>query len=754
MPKVSPAQQSFNAGEVSPLVYGRTDVGDIKNALRTCLRYIPVVQGPLVRCPGTRFAAEVKDSSKATRIIRFEFSTTQAYIIELGDQYARFYKDDAQIALTSQAITAITKTNPAVVTYTGADTYANGDRVAITGVVGMGQVNNREFAVANVNVGANTFELSGVNSTAYDTYTSGGTIAEIVEISTPYLEADLFNLGVSAQSADTLYIFGAGYAPRKLTRSSHTVWTLSTITFRDGPYLPINSTTTTLTLSATTGSVTVTASTPVFTVTSDIGRLIRWKDPAGNWTWLTITATASTTSVTATISGPDASAGTATVNWRLGVWSITTGYPICGGFYEDRLFAGGPASYPQRLDGSNSSDYENMAPSNAAGTVADSNAVSYSLTANSVNNIFWMSDDEKALVVGTAGGVWTVRPSTLSEALSPTNVSAKRAAGTAAARVAPVRAGDSLLFVQRALRKVMGFIYSSQSDKFIAVDATRLAPHIAKSGVKEMAYASEPHNIAWAVRNDGVLAALTINGADAVTGWHRHIIGGAFSTGNAVVESVASIPNPAGDADEVWLVVKRTINGSTRRFIEYFAPFMEDDDDIADAYFVDAGLTYSGSATSTLSGLMPWEGQTLSVLTDGAAHPDVVVSSGKITLNGEYSKIHIGYGYNSDGALLRLDAGSADGTSIGKLQRIPNVVFKLLRSVGLKVGKTLDDLDTVIFRTSADDTDTAVPPFTGDKVVEVNGDYDTDTYVAWRQDQPLPSTILVIAPQLKTEDKG
>lgn len=758
MPKVSPVQQNFNAGEFAPLAYGRTDIGAYKNGLRTCLRYIPTIQGPIIRCPGTKFAAEVKDSSKATRLIRFEFSTTQAYILEFGDLYMRVYKDDAQVAAASQAITNITKANPAVVTYSGADTYANGDRVAITGVVGMSQVNNREFTVANVNAGANTFELSGVNSTGYDTYTSGGTIAEIFEIVTPYVEADLFQLKVT-QSADTLYIAHPGYAPRKLTRASHTSWTLTTITFLDGPYLPINTTTTTLTPSAATGAgVTVTASATTGIngdtgfQTTDVGRFIRVLQ-TGVWGYAVITGWTSTTVVTVTIINTWTSTA-AKLSWRLGVWSATTGYPAAVGFYEDRLFFGGPTSYPQRLDGSKSSDYENFAPTDTAGTVANDNAVSYSLTAKSVNAIRWLDDDEKALVVGTVGGIWTVRPSSLSEGLSPTNVSAKRASSTGTANVSPVRAGGTLLFVQRALRKVLGFLYSAQVDKFQAVDTTRLAPHITKSGVKELAYQEEPYNVAWAVRTDGVLIAVTFNDVDAVLGWHRHVLGGSFSTGAAVVESVACIPSPDSSYDEVWLIVKRTINGATRRFVEYMMPPFGDDADQEDAYFVDAGLTYDGAPVAALGSLYPWEGQTLSVLVDGAAHPDVTVTNGKVTLNDSYSVIHIGFGYNSDGALLRLDAGAADGTAIGKLQRFSSVVFQFYRSIGLKVGKDLDTLDTISFRNASDPTDSPVPLFTGNKRVELNGDYDTDSYIAWRQDQPLPSTILAIAPQLKTEDRN
>lgn len=751
MPKASPIQSNFNSGEFSPLVYGRVDYKKYPSGMKTCLNHVVLVQGPAQGRSGTKFAAEVKDSSKKTRVVRFEFSTTQAYIIEFGDQYLRYYKDNARVTLTAQNVTGITKANPAVVTYSGADTYANGDRVVITGVVGMHQVNNREFTVANVNAGANTFELSGVNSSAYGTYTSGGEIAELYEISTPYLEADLFQLKFN-QSADTLYIAHPSYAQRKLTRSAHTSWTLSTITFSDGPYLATNVSATTLTLSGTTGSVTVTASAATFTVTTDIGRLIRWKDPANNWTWLTITATASTTSVTATISGPDASAGTATVNWRLGVWSITTGFPGAVSFFEDRLFWGGSTSYPQRLDGSKSGDYENMAPTNAAGTIANDNAVAFTLNASDVNVIRWLADDEKGLLVGTVGGEWLVRPSTQSEALSPTNISAKRSTTYGSANVQPIRAGRSTIFVQRLARKLRELAYVFEVDGFRAPDLTVLSEHVTRGGITEIAYQQEPQSIVWGVRADGILTGLTYEREQEVVGWHRHQIGGVFGSGSAVVESVAVIPSSDGTRHEAWLVVKRTINGGTKRYIEHLTKLYEDGDNQEDAFFVDSGLTYDGASTSTITGLFHLEGQTVAILANGAAHPTKTVSGGAVTLDRAVTKAQIGLPYNMDGALLRLESGAADGTAQGKTKRIHRVVFRLHNTLGLKIGPDFDHLTPVIFRSASDDTNAAVPLFSGDKLELWDGDYDRDGYICWRQDQPLPVTVEAVMPQLHTQD--
>lgn len=613
MAKASPIQQAFNAGELSPLVYSRTDIAKVKNGMTLSLNGIPLVQGGWTRRPGEYYVAPTK-ANGAARLVRFEFSTTQAYILEFGNLYIRFYKDNAAITVTAQAITGITQANPGVVTYGGADTYANGDSVEVSGVVGMTQVNGRRFTVAGVDTGANTFQLADedgnlVDTSGYTAYSSGGTVAEVYTVTTTYASADIAALKLT-QSADTLYITHPSYAPRKLTRTAHTSWTLSTITFSDGPYLTTNATTTTLTLSGTSGSVTVTASAVTGInsnagfATTDVGRLIRWKDSGGNWTWLTITAWTSTTVVTATISGPNASAGTATTNWRLGVWSPTTGYPAAVCFFEDRLAMGGATNYPQRVDLSNSGEYENFAPSNAGGTVASSNAVSATLNASDVNVIRWLQDDEKGLLVGTVGGEWIIRPSSQSEALSATNIAAKRSTTYGSANISPLRAGKATLYIQRSGRKLRELAYVYQDDGFRAPDMTLLSEHITYGGITGMAYQQETQSVIWCVRSDGALLGFTYERDQDVLGWHKHFFGGyadAAHETRAVVESVATIPATDGRRDEVWVIVKRYINGATRRYVGYLKKIWERGDAQSDAFYVDSGLTLNNTVAATLT---------------------------------------------------------------------------------------------------------------------------------------------------------
>lgn len=750
MPKVSPLQSNFGGGEFSPLAQGRVDADRYKTGLNTCLNYIPLMQGALTRRPGTKFVAEVKDSTAVTRLVHFEFSTTQAYMIEFGNLYCRFYKNNALITLAAQNIGGILKSNPAIVSLV-AHGYSNGDRVFIANALGMTQVDNREFTVAGAT--ADTFELSGVDATGFDDYVSGGTVAKIYEIVSPYTTAELPGLRF-VQSADTLYIVAPVRAPRKLTRTDHTSWTLTIISFLDGPYLSTNTTATTITPSATTGSVTLTASAALFTA-NDVGRLVRIKH-SSTWGWATITAFTDSTHVTALV-GSAFGAATASADWRLGLY-MTGNYPTSVAFHEDRLAFAGAGLAPQRVDMSKSGDYENFAPTATDGTTTASNAIAATLNADDVNVIRWMSSDEKGLQLGTAAAEWSIRAATTGEALSPTNVTARRITNYGSANVEPVQAGKAVLFVQARGRKVLELGYAFDVDGYRAPDMTVLAEHVTQGGLAAIVRQQEPQPVVWGLRNDGVLAGLTYE-RDIDTlkvGWHRHILGGVGTVGGAapVVESVAVIPSADGTRDELWLIVKRYINGGTKRYVEYLTKLYESTDAQKDACFLDCSLTYSGSAATSIGGLHHLEGQTVSVWADGAEQPNVTVTNAKITLQTAASVVQIGYVYNSDAQLLRIEAGAADGTALGKIRRTHDLSVLLFQTLGLKFGMSFSSLDTINFRTFEDPMDTPLSLFSGIKELGVEADYDTENMLCFRQDGPAPGTILAVMPKMVTQDRG
>lgn len=766
MPNAALAQHGFNAGEVSPLLLGRQDLDKYARALRVCKNAIPLTQGAWTRRPGTVFVHQARHHNKACRLFPFQFSVTQTYTLEFGEYYIRFYTNRGVLTLTGQNVTNVTQASVGVLTYSGSDTYANGDRVRLSGFTGgMTQLNGREVVVTNVNAGANTFELydsdgNAINTTAYDAYSAGGTVSEIYEVTTTFTEADLADIRI-VQSADTLYILHPDFPPQTLVRNSATSWTLSEITFTDGPYLATNTTSTTLTPSAATGSgVTLTASATTGInggsgfATTDVGRIIRIRE-GSVWGWVTITGWTSTTVVTVTVNSTLTNIN-AKSTWRLGLWSDTTGYPVCGTFYDDRLFLAGAATSPQRLDGSKTGLYTDFTPSAADGTVAADNAVAFTLNSDDVNAIKWLAANEKGLLVGTTRGEWQVKPSTLNEAITPTNISGKPSTRHGSADVAPIQANRAVLFVQRAGRKLREFAYLFEVDGFRAPDMTLLSEHITRPSITELAYQEQPQAIVWAVRSDGVLLGFTYERDQDVLAWHRHELGGYSNSGQTaipLVESVAAVPAPDATRDELYMVVKRYINGGTKRYVEYLSKIWESGDTQSAAVHLDCSYNITnGSPSASVTGLWHLEGQSVAPYVDGARHPNVTVTNGKITLNHTATVVTLGYTFQSDGQIMPVEGGSANGTAQGKTKRTHHVGFWVMDTLGLKYGPDADNLTEVLQTKWGSNFGEATALFTGVTKDRLESDYDQTGQVYWRAEGPFPATVLAVFPEVKVND--
>ena len=242
MGRAAAAFSNFTAGELSPRLDGRTDLKKYFNGCKELTNMIVHPHGSAARRPGTKFAMDAKFIDEPCRLIPFEFNTEQAYILELGENYMRFYKDNAIIVKTSStSITNITKANPGVVT-SNSHGLSNGDYIILGSVTGMSQINNIQFKVAGVTT--NTFQLKttdddNFDTTNFDTYTSGGSVFEIYEISTPYSASQLDQIKF-AQSADVMYLTHPSHPIQKLSRTGHTSWTLATVSITGSPSPALN----------------------------------------------------------------------------------------------------------------------------------------------------------------------------------------------------------------------------------------------------------------------------------------------------------------------------------------------------------------------------------------------------------------------------------------------------------------------------------------------------------------------------------
>ena len=216
---------------------------------------------------------------------------------------------------------------------------------------------------------------------------------------------------------------------------------------------------------------------------------------------------------------------------------------------------------------------------------------------------------------------------------------------------------------------------------------------------------------------------------------------------NAKVESVAIVSGE--EEDQVWVIIQRYINGSTVRYVEYFTPF-DFNSDLTAFHFLDSGLSYSGDPTTSISGLTHLEGESVTIIGEGAAQNNKTVSSGAITLDSEAEEVNAGLGYTSDLQTMRLDEGYQETTQT-KVKRIYDLSVRFHETVGASVGPNADTLTAIDFRDSSASMDLPVPLFTGDKFIEFDSDYGTEGLVYIKQPQALPMTILGIYPRLETE---
>tara|TARA_R100001198_G_scaffold88523_1_gene64283 strand:+ start:1091 stop:3841 length:2751 start_codon:yes stop_codon:yes gene_type:complete len=915
MSRVSTIKTNWTAGELSKDLFGRVDIAKYQNGAETLENFIVQPHGGITRRPGTRFVKEVKTSSAKTRLISFEFSTTQAYVIEFGNLYVRFYKDQGSILEANKTISGATQANPCVVTATSHG-YSNGDEIYISSIVGMTELNGKYYKIKNKTT--NTFELTdiddtNINSSSFTAYGSGGTAARVYTVTTTYATADLFDLQF-AQSADVLYIAHPSYTPRKLTRTAHTSWTISDITFTDGPYQDENITTTTLTPSHTSGSSRTITASAVTGInggdgfqTTDVGRLISighqaaewaastsyavgdvkrnsgnvyecikagtsagsggpsgegdeivdngctWKflrDGGIQWGYATVTGRTSTTEVTVTVNATFGGT-TAETKWRLGAYSDTTGFPAAVAFYEQRLFWAGSSEQPQTLWGSKSGDYENHTP----GTL-DDDPVIYTLATDQVNAIKWLSPG-KVMAIGTVGGEFIISGSTTADALTPTNVRVVREGTRGSSSHTPIRIDNVVIFIQRQQRKLREFAYQFDSDSFQSPDLTILSNQVSKGGLTEIAYQQEPSTVIWGVKADGQLVGMTYLRDQQVVAWHRHKIGGTSgsctitvsdyaniaagttltftksngeevtftsTTGTAgtdefrtqtnnnttadniytainahadftvanpaaavvtveettragagpltvvssdttrltttdqaisIVESLAVIPSATTGEEELWMIIQRTINGTTRRYIEYLSNQfdVEEDQTKADAFFVDSGLTYSSTATASISGLDHLEGEAVSILGDGSVYTKRNVSSGSVTsIDPTVTKAQIGLTQQCTMKTLRPEAGADDGTAQGKTKRDFEATLRFISTLGGKVGPDTSNTDEIIFRTGTDPMDSSPPLFTGDKKIMLRGGWETTGQTIYLNDEPLPVHITALITRIITHD--
>lgn len=730
---------NFSKGELSPKIDGRPDLAAYFEGLNTAENWWLLRQGGLERRYGTRFVAEVKDSSKDAIILPFEASVNDAFIVELGDLYTRFYKSKSQIQVAGTAVELVSP-------YLEAQLRAIHFTQSVD-VMFLFHDTNRQRRLSRIS--DTSWAINAITpipppSFEKDTDISGGATLSIGATSgnniivtasaAVFLEADVGRMIVQGAGRGIITAFGASAAdtasPNDNVRMDILDVFSGTGPFASGSWLMRLSPQADLdpNIKAPVGAqVTLVASKNTFR-NEDIGKFITIygglvkitnRDSVGQVRGEILAEFTGTTSA-----NPAAAPAGA---WTLEVesWSAANGFPRTGNFFQGRLGQAATPAQPTTWWLSASDDFDNY----AVGIAAD-RAIEYTIASSRLNRIEWLLDHHD-LFFGSSGAELDAQSGKTDEPFGGDVVPLVRSFTSHGS--APIQAqlvANRVLYVDRSLRKIFNIAFDFEQDKNDSIELTGLADHITEGGIRlgQMAFAKRPDPRLYLVREDGQLIVLTFYPQEKVVGFTRLVTDGTF-------EAVASIPHPLGSTthnDEVWVIVKRTINGTVKRYLEVFEDNHETLTNRAwKSLQTDCAVVYHGVSTNTITGLGHLEGKTVDVITDGGYRGTKVVSGGQVVMAEAFTEAEAGIHYNSTGITMR---PGIEGSVVEGIPRSWNKIWaRLLKTIGGHInGEEIQyapsDLDSLGL-------------FTGDRNVSGQG-WDTDGRITFEQRLPYPMTLL------------
>lgn len=573
------------------------------------------------------------------------------------------------------------------------------------------------------------------------------------EVATPYLEADLFDLHF-VQSADVLTLVHPNYAPRELRRLGSTSWTLTAISFVASLTTPAAPTVTPTGAGTTvynyvatsvgatgleesaasapgtgTGNVLVTGQFMTITwASTGAARYNVYKQSNGLYGYIGQTdgLTFKDDNITANLGKTPP-----IVNNPFGGAGL---YPGAVSYFEQRRCFAGSINEPQNLRMTRSGTESNMTYSIP---VRDDDSINIRVAAREANTIRHIVPLAN-LVLLTAAAEWRVT-SVNSDAITPTSISVKPQSYVGANNVQPVIVNNNILYAAARGGHLREMAFNYQAGGYITGDLSLRAPHLFDGlDIVDMAYAKAPQPLVWAVSSNGKLIGLTYVPEQQIGALHQHDTDGLFESCCVVAE---------GGEDVLYVVVKRVINGAQTRYIERMASRMFATP--ADAFFVDAGGTYSGAATTTIAGLTWLEGKTVSVLGDGAVFPQKTVTGGAIELEQACSRVQVGLQITADVQTLPLALQIDAGYGQGRPKNINKVWLRVYRSSGVFAGPSLDRL--VQFKQRTTESYGSAPALRTDEIeISLEPSWQTGGQIYVRQSDPLPLTLVSITMEAVT----
>jgi hypothetical protein len=774
MARVAVQLTNFTGGELSPRLDGRNDLAKYSSGCSTLENLVVYPHGSAARRPGTNFVAEVKDSTKKTRLIPFEFSTTQTYMLEFGNQYIRFYKDNGQILSGGSAYEISTPyleaelfdlkfAQSADVMYichpnheveklsrTGHTSWSLTDVDFTNGPFLDANTTGTTLTPSNAATGSRTITASavtGINggsgflatdvgrqihfNSGYGVITAVGSTTSItVNVTTAFANANaITNWYLGAFSDTTGHPSCVTFFEQRLVFAA-TLNNPQTVYFsKSGDYENMD---------ANLGGTIADDDAIIYTIASNQVNAIRFM-------------TATRTLIIGTAGGEFAVSGGGADNAITPTNILIKKQSNHGAANIDAISVGNATLFLQRarrkirelaynfdVDGYVAPDMTILAEHITEGGLTQ---VAYQQEPNQI--IYATREDGELVgltyqreqqvtawhrhIFGGRFGVATITVSDYANIANKTKLTLTKSDGTTVDFDSTTGTAGTNEFKTETNNNTTATNLKTAINAHANFTATVASAVVT---ITETAHEATGY--------------LTIKSFDSTRLT-------ATSEGKAMVDSVAVIPTDDKEY-QTWVIVKRTINGATKRYVEYLNELDFDETDNTSFNFLDSALSYSGSAATNISGLSHLEGQVVSILVDGATHPNKTVSSGAITLERSAKNVKVGLAFTSLLQTMRLDAGSQDGTSQGKTKRIYDITVRMFETIGIEVGPDLDNMERIPFRSSANLMDEGIPPFTGDKEIEFRGNYETDGFIYVRQTQPLPFTILSLYPRLVTND--
>lgn len=763
-----PSQVSFAAGELAPSLYGREDLAKYAVGLRTLKNFTVHPHGGVSNRAGTRYVAEAKHAGKAVRLVPFEYSDTDAYLLEFGDEYVRFYKNGAQLvkdgspyeletpylegelralsfAQSADVLFIVHPNHPPMELARYADTNWTLEKCAFKGGP-FRTMNSSDTTIAlSSMIGNVTLTASAALFEAGHAGALFSVFHHVDEV-TKKTSGDLSaSWSVEVKAYEGWHVLSSGFwgGTVRLQRydEDEARWT-DIYTFTSG------STKTSCKNYDESGTVeeptrfrltadSFTTFLPEGNTDADRGYFELTAEAVDYECCIRINSVTSSTAAQGTFE-KEAASTRATRNWSEGAWSDYRGWPCAVGFNQDRLCFGGNASEPQNVWMSVTGDYYNF---ERHLVLQDDDAVTASLVSRKVSPVRAFVP-LSSLVVLTAGAEWTISAGGTKSAITPSSLEANVQGYRGASMVTPVVIGNMVLFVQKQGKIIRDLGYAFESDSYSGNDLTVLATHLFKDRtVAAMDYQQDPDSIVWVALDDGSLLALTYLREQDVVAWSRIETDGE-------VESVCCLSS--AERDEVWLAVKRRSGNGYKRFIEQMAARSAESPQ--ECFFVDCGVTKRyETPQSEITGLSHLEGRDAAVLADGNVIKGLTVENGKITLKHPASVVHVGLPYRAELETLDLTLPRQDGTQQGRSARLISVSVRVEKSRGIKIGAAEGDpvpFEAMEFKErSTEPYGAPISLTTGIMTLGLNAGYSSGR-VRVIADEPLPCTLLSLLPKV------